>query len=310
MPVIEYSRGECYIMVIKDSRSRKIFIIVNTILIILITFTCIIPIWNLLCMSFSNAAYVSTGEVKLWPKGFTLAAYEFVIKNGRFWTATAVSVKRLLLGLPLNLILCVLIAYPLSKDEYQFKSRKYYTWFFLITMVFNGGLIPTFLVVNSLGIMDTVFALVLPGAVNVFNAILMLNFFRGIPKEIEESASLDGANQYYILFKLYIPLAMPSIATIILFSLIGHWNSWFDGLIYMNFSKNYPLQTYLQTIISGSTSSIMENVDLNEIIKRAQVNSRNLRAAQIFISIIPIMTIYPFLQKYFTSGITLGSVKG
>ena len=176
-------------------------------------------------------------------------------------------------------------------------------------MIINGGLNPTYYVISKLGLIDTIWALVLPCGVPIFNVILMMNFFRGIPESLEESAMLEGAGQWTIMSKIYLPLSKPSIATVTLFSLINHWNSWFDGLIYSNFTDNYPLQSYLQTMVVDMRS-IIQSGNMEDIVNALSVNDKNLKAAQIFISIIPLMVIYPFCQKYFTAGLTLGSVKG
>lgn len=221
----------------------------------------------------------------------------------------AVSAKRVLLGVPLNVILTILVAYPLSKSELVFPARKYYVAFMLVVMLFNGGLMPTYFIVSKTGLIDTIWSLLLPGAVPVFSCIVLMNFFRGIPEELEESARLDGANQFQIMIKIFLPLSKPSIATVTLFSLVWHWNAWFDGLIYSNYTSNYPLQSYLQTLVV-STTDALKTGDLKTIMELTQVNDTNMKAAQIFISIIPLMLVYPFLQKYFTTGLTLGSVKG
>ena len=300
-------------MKIKNTPARKAFLIFNYTFITLVTMTCVLPLLNVLAMSFSSSEYVDSGMVGLWPMGFTLAPYRFVIANTKFWTAFGVTVKRLLLGVPINLTLAILMAYPLSKDESVFPARRIYVWFFIIVMIFNGGLVPTYLLVQNLGLIDTVWALVLPGGMNVFNAVILMNFFRGIPREIEESALLDGAGQLRILVQLFLPLSLPSIATITLFAFMGHWNAWMDGRIYMNFVENYPLQTYLQNILSASDSILLNMMDsgsMQDLVDMFLVNGRNLRSAQIFISIIPVMIIYPFLQKYFTTGLVMGSVKG
>ena len=168
---------------------------------------------------------------------------------------------------------------------------------------------PTYYIVSKTGLIDTVWSLIIPGAVPIFNCIVLMNFFRGIPGELEESAKLDGANQWQILKKIFLPISKPSLATIILFSLINHWNAWFDGLIYSNHTENYPLQSYLQTMVT-STTEILAQGDLRSIEKLIGINDTNMKSAQIFISVIPLMLIYPFLQKYFTTGLTLGSVKG
>jgi putative aldouronate transport system permease protein len=253
---------------------------------------------------------VNSGQVGLWPKGFTLSAYKYVLKQSKFWTSIIVTLKRMFIGIPLTLILTILMAYPLSKPEYIFPARKYYVAFFMVTMIFSGGLVPTYMLVHSLGLFDTVWALVLPGAVNVFNAILVMNFFRGLPRAIEESAIVDGAGQFTVMMRIILPLSKASIATITLFSIIGNWNAWYDGLLYNNYTEHYPLQTYLQTLLTSSTDlSTMMN-DIKNLMERQAVTARNLTAAQIFISIVPLMCAYPFLQKYFAKGLVMGSVKG
>ena len=288
---------------------RKVFLAVDVIVILLLCLICMVPLLNLLAYSFSASQPIIENKVFLWPKEFTLKAYQYVLESKEFWSSVSVSVKRVLLGVPLNTLLTILVAYPLSKDERQFKARKYYVAYMLTVMLFNGGLMPTYYIVSKTKLIDSVWALIIPGAVPIFNCIVLMNFFRGIPSELEESAKLDGASQWQILWRIFIPISKPSLATIILFSLINHWNSWFDGLIYSNHTTNYPLQSYLQTLVT-STTEILAQGDVKAIAKLVDINDTNMKAAQIFISVIPLMLIYPFLQKYFTTGLTMGSVKG
>ena len=293
----------------KISMGRKVFLAVDVIVILLLCLICMVPLLNLLAYSFSASQPIIENKVFLWPKEFTLKAYQYVLESKEFWSSVSVSVKRVLLGVPLNTLLTILVAYPLSKDERQFKARKYYVAYMLTVMLFNGGLMPTYYIVSKTKLIDTVWALIIPGAVPIFNCIVLMNFFRGIPSELEESAKLDGASQWQILWRIFIPISKPSLATIILFSLINHWNSWFDGLIYSTHTTNYPLQSYLQTLVT-STTEILAQGDVKAIAKLVDINDTNMKAAQIFISVIPLMLIYPFLQKYFTTGLTMGSVKG
>ena len=293
----------------KTSMGRKVFLAVDVIVILLLCLICMVPLLNLLAYSFRASQPIIENKVFLWPKEFTLKAYQYVLESKEFWSSVSVSVKRVLLGVPLNTLLTILVAYPLSKDERQFKARKYYVAYMLTVMLFNGGLMPTYYIVSKTKLIDTVWALIIPGAVPIFNCIVLMNFFRGIPSELEESAKLDGASQWQILWRIFIPISKPSLATIILFSLINHWNSWFDGLIYSNHTTNYPLQSYLQTLVT-STTEILAQGDVKAIAKLVDINDTNMKAAQIFISVIPLMLIYPFLQKYFTTGLTMGSVKG
>lgn len=293
----------------KVSIGRKVYLAINAFVIFCLTVVCIIPILNVLAQSFSSSHAITTNQVKLWPVEFTLSAYKYVMNDTKFWNAVMVSVKRVCIGVPLNLLLTMMAAYPLSKTDAVFKARKFYAAYFIFLMVFSGGLIPTYYVISRLGLIDTLWALVLPGSVPIFNVILMMNFFRGIPESLEESAMLDGASDWKILWAIYLPLSKPSVATVTLFSLIGHWNSWFDGLIYSNFTEHYPLQSYLQTLVVD-LNAVLQDGDLSRIVDILMVNDKNMKAAQIFISIIPLMVIYPFCQKHFTKGLTIGSVKG
>lgn len=310
MPAIKFGKGENDMSNRKKmSLSRKLFLVFDVFMILLFTLSCIIPILNLFAYSFSSSSAIMSNKVGLLPVEFTTKAYAFVMSNKDFWTSAFVSCKRVLLGVPVNIILTIMVAYPLSKTDMSFKCRKYYVAYFLTVMLFNGGLMPTYYVVSKTGLIDTIWSLILPGAVPIFNCIVLMNFFRGIPTELEESAKLDGASQWKIMTAIYIPLSKPSIATITLFSLVSHWNAWFDGLIYSNYTHNYPLQSYLQTIVT-STTEMLQSTDLQSIMALTGVNDTNLKSAQIFIAVIPLMIVYPFLQKYFTSGLTLGSVKG
>ena len=292
----------------KTSMGRKVFLAVDVIVILLLCLICMVPLLNLLAYSFSASQPIIENKVFLWPKEFTLKAYQYVLESKEFWSSVSVSVKRVLLGVPLNTLLTILVAYPLSKDERQFKARKYYVAYMLTVMLFNGGLMPTYYIVSKTKLIDTVWALIIPGAVPIFNCIVLMNFFRGIPSELEESAKLDGASQWQILWRIFIPISKPSLATIILFSLINHWNSWFDGMFYMNNPNNYPMATYLATQIINNNQT-MTNMTPEQLALLSSLSEKTVRSAQLFISIIPILVVYPFLQKFFVKGITVGSVK-
>lgn len=294
---------------IKTSMGRKVFLAADVVTVVVLSVLCMIPLLNLLAISFSSSQAIIENKVTLFPVDFTLNAYEYVVQSRKFWTSVRVSLLRVLLGVPVNVLMTILAAYPLSKDPNQFRARRFYVAYMMIVMLFNGGLMPTYYVVAKTGLIDSVWSLVLPGAVPVFSCIVLLNFFRGIPSELEESAKLDGAGQWTILTKIYLPLSKPSIATVTLFSLVNHWNSYFDGLIYSNRTQNYPLQSYLQTIVV-STTDLIKNGDIDALMKLTNINDINMRAAQVFISVVPLMAVYPFLQKYFTMGLVLGSVKG
>jgi putative aldouronate transport system permease protein len=289
------------------SSGRKLFLTLDYIFLIGLSILCLLPLINVLAISFSSSTAATANLVKFWPIDFNLKSYTYALSKPEFADAYWVSIKRILLGTPVNVLLTLLVAYPLSKDDRMFRWRKYYVWVFIVTMLFNGGLIPWYITIKELGLIDSFWALVLPGAVPVFSVILLLNFFRGIPKEIEEAALIDGCNHWKILWQIYLPLSAPAVATITLFSLVGHWNSWFDGLILMNKTEHYPLQSYLQTLVISFDLKIM-NVKEAELL--SMINNRTLKASQIFLAALPIMLTYPFLQKYFMKGIVMGSVKG
>ncbi len=248
--------------------------------------------------------------MRIWfaffPIDFTFAAWEQTLGNENFLRALWNGVFRTVLGTLISLTVVTLAAYALSKEDHEFRGRKWYVYTLIFIMLFNGGLIPTYILIQNLGMINTIWALVLPGAVNVFNMILLLNFFRtGVPKSLEEAALIDGAGHFKILFRIYLPISLPALATVGLFTMVGQWNSWFDGLIYLTDSSKYPLSTFLQTIIVQNDYSQM-NVNPDEV--RA-LSERTVRSAQIFIGALPIILVYPFLQKYFVKGIVLGSVK-
>lgn len=285
---------------------QKVFGEFNTILLTAMALVCVIPFWYIICLSMSSNGAVLAGQVRLLPVDFTLEAYSYVLQRGSFWQSMLITVERIVIGLPINILLIILSAYPLSKPSHRFHGRGVYVWYFFITMLINGGMIPTYLVVVQLKLLNTIWALILPTAINVFNMLLVLSFFRQLPTEIEEAAFVDGAGHWRILWQLYVPMSMPVLATVILFTLVQHWNSWFDGLIYMQ-PENYPLQTYLRNVIANFDFS---NMTPEEQMRLAEMTERTVKASQMVIGAIPILAVYPFLQKYFVSGITLGSVKG
>ncbi|MCM2676302.1 carbohydrate ABC transporter permease [Alkalicoccobacillus plakortidis] len=288
------------------SKSYRIFTILNTGFLILLGIICIIPLIHILAVSFSAPASTNANLVRFLPIDFTISAWEQTLGNDNFLRALWNGVSRTVLGTVVSLVTITLAAYALSKEDHEFKGRTFYIYFLVFIMLFNGGLIPTYILVQNLGLINTIWALVLPGAVNVFNLILMLNFFRtGVPKSLEEAALIDGAGHFRILFSIYLPISLPALATIGLFTMVGQWNSWFDGLIYLTDSSKFPLSTFLQTIIVQNDYSQM-NVNPDEM---KAMSERTVRAAQIFIGALPIIMVYPFLQKYFVKGIVLGSVK-
>lgn len=291
------------------SKGQKIFSIFNYLFLTTAAITCILPFIHLLAVSFSGSTAVTAGKVAFWPVDFTLQSYEFAFSNGKFVKALLISLERVVLGVSLNLLLMILTAYPLSKSKEKLSGRNYYMTFFVITMIVNGGLIPTYLVVTKMQLLNSIWALILPSALNVYNMIILMNFIRGLPEELEEAAMMDGAGSIIILIKIMLPLLKPGLATVGLFSIVNHWNDWFGGMIYMQSPEKYPLQTYLQTLLR-SFEELLKTAgsDYSQLIN--MMNVRTGRAAQLFLGALPVMLVYPFLQKYFTEGLVLGSVKG
>lgn len=270
---------------------------------------CLLPFIHILALSFSSSAAVNGKRVSLWPVDFTLESYKFVLRSDKFISALIVSVLRVLSGVSLNMALMILTAYPLSRDSRRLPGRTAISWYFVVTMLISGGMIPSYLVMVKLKLLNTLWALILPGAVPVGNMIILMNFFRTMPKELEEAAEIDGAGCVRSLISILLPVAKPSLATVGLFCIVSHWNSWFDGLIYMNQASLYPLQTYLRTLIVDPDLLIRSAGDEYALLL-AVLNARTARASQLFLGMLPVLVVYPFLQKYFTAGLVLGSVKG
>lgn len=282
--------------------SYRWFTGLNTVLLAVLAILCILPLVHVAAVSFSSSAAATANQVFFWPVGFTAEAYSRTLTNPLFLRSLILSVERTLAGTLLSMALTVTAAYTLSRSFY---GRSFYSWFFVFTMLFNGGLIPTYLLITQLHLTNTLWVLILPSAVNVFNTILMMQFFRAIPKELEEAASIDGAGYLRSLITIYLPLSLPSLATLSLFSMVWHWNSWFDGLIYMTDYRQYPLATFLQTIIqSGDMRNT--NIDPSQL---KILSERTVRSAQILIGALPILLVYPFLQRFFVQGLTMGAVK-
>ncbi|MBM7563678.1 ABC transporter permease subunit [Paenibacillus sacheonensis] len=293
-------------MHVHSTTGTRIFNLFNLIVLTLTCAGCLIPFIHIVSLSFSDKAAVMGGLVKLWPVHFTLDPYRYVLERGAFWHAFGMTLERVAIGATLNVVLVIILAYPLSKAGDKLRMRTLYVWIFFFTMLFNGGLIPNYILVKELHLLDTVWALVLPGAVGVFNIVLLLNFFREVPAELEDAAFIDGAGHWRTLWQIYVPVSLPAIATVTLFSIVGHWNAWFDGMIYMKVS-HYPLQTYLQSIVIKFDFNTMSPEEAKRL---AKLNDRSIKSAQMIVAVIPVLLVYPYLQKYFVSGIRLGSVKG
>ena len=273
--------------------------------VILLTLSCLLPLVNMVAISFSGSNAVSANKVGLLPVDFNTSAYKKLLGDAQFWKSFLISVERVVLGTFINMVFTISMAYPLSKSRHRFQAREIYMKIVIFAMLFSGGIIPLFMVVSKLHLTNTIWSLILPGAVPVFNVILLINFFKGVPDSLDEAARIDGAGPLTVLLKIYLPVSLPALATVALFAIVNHWNDYFSGLIYMSKAEMYPLQTYIQQL----TVDMTQITDANQLKQLASMNNRTFNAAKIVVSTIPLLVIYPFLQKYFVTGMVIGAVK-
>jgi ABC-type sugar transport system, permease component len=266
------------------------------------------PFVHLLAQSLSSHSAIVSGKVAFWPVDWTWEAYNRILREQEFLNAFGVSVLRTAAGTLVNVVLTCLFAYPLSKSH--LKGRSAIMFLIVFTMMFGGGMIPTFLVVKATGLLNTFWVYIIPGAISAFNVIILKNFFQTVPVELEESAKMDGGSNFGILVRIIIPLSMPAIATIMLFHAVGHWNAFFDTVLYVTERKLFPLQVYLRELVMFNHSDINRNVSDSLNMDSTLLALESLKAAALIASTVPILLVYPFLQKYFVKGLMLGSVKG
>ena len=290
----------------RDSFGDKLFYAANAILLSVIALSCVLPIVHLLALSFSHQEAIVSGAVSLWPVEFTGIAYEKLIFGTRILTALKNSVVITLVGTALNLVFTILCAYPLSRS-YMY-GRRFFTLGIVFTMLFSGGLIPGYLLVKSLGLVNTYGALWLPGLVSVYNMLVMRTFFVGIPEELVEAARMDGCGEWRLLTRIFLPLSVPVIVALGLFYGVGHWNSFFNVLIYINSPQKYNLAVLVQQMIQSQY--LLQEIGNLSPEDFASITPESVRAAGVIVMILPILLVYPFLQRYFVKGILIGAIKG
>lgn len=288
------------------SWGERIFDIANSLFLILLSLATLYPFLYVLIASFSDPAWIVQFRGLLWyPKGFNWEAYVMVFKNPAIMTGYLNTILYVILGTSLNILMTALGAYALSRQDVMWKNPVMFMIVF--TMFFSGGLIPTYLLINDLGMVDTRWALLIPTAMSAYNLIIMRTAFQGVPVSLEESAKLDGANDFTILFRVILPLSMPVVAVMVLFYGVAHWNAWFSALIYLRTRDLYPLQLILREIlITNSTESMMTGVGGNDKMPIGET----IKYATIIVATAPILFLYPFLQKYFVKGVMIGAIKG
>lgn len=295
-------------MKIKQSRGDLAFDIINIILLVLVMLVILYPLYFIIIASFSDPLEVLAGKVVFYPKKFSLESYKMVFRDSNILIGYRNTIFYTVFGTAINIALSVLAAYPLSRRD--FVGRQCFTMLLTITMFFSGGMIPLYLTVTNLGLYDTIWAILLPGAISVWNVVIIRTYFQtSIPFELTEAAMVDGATNFQLLFRVILPLSTPVIAVMVLFYGVAHWNAFFNALIYISSKKLYPLQLVLRSILIQNTPSDEMMADLDNAASR-QLLAETIKYALIVVATAPIIAVYPFLQKYFVKGIMVGAVKG
>ncbi|MCL2461349.1 MAG: carbohydrate ABC transporter permease [Defluviitaleaceae bacterium] len=290
-------------------RKTTISDVVIYIIMILLLALCLIPLLNTLAISFSDKLSAGAGRVFIWPVNFTINPYKELLKDAAFGKSFLVSIERVLLGGAITVVLLILTAYPISKSPEHFRGKSFYMWFLVVLWLFPPALIPSYVLVTKLHLINTIWSLVLPGALPIFSAIILMNFYKTIPPSLEEAALIDGAGPWSILLKIFVPLSKPSIAVVALWSIVGNWNDYFAGLIYIPNHDNWPLMTYIYSLSVSVDYQSLANMSGKEIAQMMSVSNLTFNSAKVFIALIPLLCVYPFLQRYFVGGIVMGAVK-
>ncbi|WP_336775659.1 carbohydrate ABC transporter permease [Paenibacillus sp. MMO-58] len=296
-------------MVGKESVGSRIFDLLNMVLMLLLCVAMLYPFLNVIATSLSNSEHILRGDITIFPKGFNLGGYRYILKDPFLYSGYAHSIIYAVGSTLFMLTFTSLMAYPLTIPE--FVAKKILSIFLVITMFFSGGLIPSYLLARSLHLLDTYWIIIIPGCVSAFNVFLFRSFYQTIPADLRESAVIDGANEIQILIKIILPLSKPLLATFALFGIVGSWNSWFEALVYLQDESKYPLQLILRKYLfsisfdSGTGTEVMQ-----AMLSQMNISPKNIQMAIVVIAMFPIMVIYPFLQKYFVKGVMIGAVKG
>ncbi|MFI2857276.1 carbohydrate ABC transporter permease [Paenibacillus sp. JSM ZJ436] len=288
----------------KETAGEKAFDWVNMFLLLVISLVMLFPFIYITALSFSDEKSIAEGGLILFPKGFSLAAYKYIFSTDTLMQGLYNSILITVGGTIVNLVMTSLMAYPLSKVH--LRGRKLILMFVVFTILFSGGLIPTFLVVKWTGLLDSLWSVIIPTSISAFYLIILKNFFQQIPDGLEESAKIDGANDLVVLVRIVLPLSLPAMATFALFYAVSHWNMYFQAILYISDNTKWPIQVLLRQIVILSQSSVGSSSSLDETVLPPQ----SIKMAVIVFATIPIMLVYPFLQKHFAKGVMLGSVKG
>jgi putative aldouronate transport system permease protein len=289
---------------IRTTRGYRVFQVFNALVLLAVVLVTLYPFVNLLAQSFSSENAIAAGRVNLIPKGFNVTTYKTVLSDPSFWENYRNTVVYTVVATLIAMVLTTCYAYVLSKRN--LKGRGFLIGVAVFTMFFNGGLIPNYVLVNDLGLRNSLWAIVLPNAISVFNLLVMKAFFESLPGELEEAAMVDGLTTYGVLWRIVLPLSKAVLATMVLFYAVTFWNSWFSAFLYMDRSGLFPVTVYLRNLIAGATGGTDEGATGDVALQVAA----NIQAVTIVLTVIPILTVYPFIQRYFVSGVMLGAVKG
>ncbi|WP_326551863.1 carbohydrate ABC transporter permease [Micromonospora sp. NBC_01813] len=287
-----------------DTRGYRIFRAVNGFILTAVVIVTLYPFANIIARSLSEEGYIRSGQVSIFPRGFNLDTYRLVMSDSMFWTNYRNTIVYTVVATIISIILTTCYAYVLSKKD--LKGRGALVGIAVFTMFFSGGLIPNYVLITSLGLKNSLWAIVLPNAINVFNLLVMKAFFESLPTELEEAAAVDGLSTYGILWRIVIPLSKAIIATMVLFYAVSFWNSWFTAFLYMDRSELFPVTVYLRNLIAGATTATSTGSSSDSLAQAAA----NIQSVTIILTVLPIIMVYPFIQRYFVSGIMLGAVKG
>lgn len=288
---------------VKLSKSYKVFLVVNTVIMILISAATLYPFLYLVAQSFSSEAAIVQGKVSIFPVGFNLTTYKSILSKGDFQRYYLNTIIYAIVGTFCSIAASSILAYPLSKKE--LRLNKFFGPFIIFTMYFGGGLIPNYVLMNTLGLRDNIWAFIMPGLIGTYYVLLMKNFFAGVPKDLEEAGEIDGLSKFGVFFRIVLPLSKPIMATMVLFYMSGYWSNWFNAYLYLDSKEKWPVAYYLKTIIAGASSTADPGAAMADTMQIAA----NIKSCCMVLTAVPIICVYPFIQKYFVQGMMLGGVK-
>lgn len=288
----------------KPTTGEKWFLAVNALLLLIAGLSCLLPLLHIVSVSFSDPHAVMSGAVTLWPQGWTLESYGLLLRGSKIVSAFTNSVELTVVGVALSMIFTTMAAYPLSRR--YFYMRRFWTLAIVFTMLFSGGLIPGYLLLKQLGLINTYGAIWLPGLVSTFNMLIMRTYFEGIPDELDDAARMDGCGEWRYLLRIVLPLSVPVIATLSIFYAVGYWNSFFQVLMYINQTSKFNLTVLVQQMIQSQ--SLMQEMNASDM--QAFITPEGIKTAGIIVMVLPLLLVYPFMQKYFIKGVMIGAVKG